>query len=140
MAFFMIDAAYAHVRFAELVSRLIPPFLPWPVFWTYFAAAPLAAGGLGLVIPWTRRWAALLTSLMIFLWFLLVHIPHMLADPTGPVGWSEMTEALAFSALAMLLAEPDPKFRWSRAAASPAVPVWHRSSRAQSVAGHQDPS
>jgi uncharacterized membrane protein len=114
MAMFMIDAAYAHVRFAELVSRLIPPFLPWPVFWTYFAAAPLAAGGLGLAIPRTRRLAALLTSLMIFLWFLLVHVPHMFADPTGSVGWSEMAEALAFSAFAFLLAAPLPASKQHR--------------------------
>jgi uncharacterized membrane protein len=93
------------VRFADFVARLIPSFVPWPVFWTTFVAAPLALGGLGLVIRRTRRQAALWTSLMIFLWFLLVHVPRMLADPTGPVGWSEMAEALAFSAFAFVLAK-----------------------------------
>jgi len=101
---FMITSAILHVRFAEFVSQLMQPWMPWRLFWTYFAAVALAAGGIGLVIPRTFRLAALLTSLMIFLWFLLVHIPRMLIDPAGPVGWSEMAESLAFSAMAFLLA------------------------------------
>ncbi|HVS16452.1 MAG TPA: hypothetical protein VMV46_21260 [Thermoanaerobaculia bacterium] len=99
----MIGSAILHVRFAESVAQLMQPWMPWRLFWTYFAAVALAAGGLGLVIPRTRRLAALLTSLMIFLWFVLVHTPRMLVDPTGPVGWSEMAESLAFSAMAFLL-------------------------------------
>ena len=101
---FMMTSAILHVRFAEFVSELMQPWMPWRLFWTYFAAVALAAGGIGLVIPRTCRLAALLTSLMIFLWFLLVHIPRMLIDPAGPVAWSEMAESLAFSAMALLLA------------------------------------
>jgi len=101
---FMVVSAILHVRQAEFVSQLMQPWMPWRLFWTYFAAVALAAGGIGLVVPRTARLAALLTSLMIFSWFLLVHIPRMLVDPTGPVGWSEMAESLAFSAMAFLLA------------------------------------
>jgi uncharacterized membrane protein len=104
MGAFMLGSAVLHVRYAEFVAELMQPWLPWRLFWTYFAAVALAAGGLGLVIPKTARLAALLTSLMIFSWFWLVHTPRMLVDPTGPVGWSEMGESLAFSALVFLLA------------------------------------
>src|SRR5690606_26919764 len=72
--------------------------------WTYFAAVALGAGAAGLVLRRTRRLAALMTSLMIFMWFWLVHLPRMLSDPLGPVGWSEMAESLAFSAMAFQLA------------------------------------
>lgn len=101
---FMLGSAVLHVRFAEFVAELMQPWMPGRLFWTYFAAVALAAGGVGLVVRRTARLAGLLTSLMILLWFFLVHTPRMLADPTGPVGWSEMAEALAFSALALLLA------------------------------------
>ena len=101
---FMVTSAIMHVRFAEFVSQLMQPWMPWRLFWTHFAAVALASGGIGLVIPRTFRLAAVLTSLMIFLWFLLVHVPRMLIDPAGPVGWSEMAESLAFSAMAFLLA------------------------------------
>jgi uncharacterized membrane protein len=101
---FMIGSAILHVRHDEFVAQLMQPWMPWRMFWTYFAAVALAAGGIGLLIPKTARLAALMTSLMIFLWFLLVHTPRMLVDPTGPNGWSEIGESLAFSAMAFLLA------------------------------------
>lgn len=104
---FMLESAYLHVRNAEFVAQLMQPWMPWRLFWTYFAAVALAAGGIGLVVPRTARTAARLTSLMIGSWFFLVHIPRMLADPAGPVGWSEMAESLAFSAMALLLAARD---------------------------------
>ena len=104
MGAFMVGSAILHVRHAEFVSQLMQPWMPWRLFWTWFAAVALAAGGIGLIVPRTARLAALLTSLMIFLWFWLVHTPRMVADPTGPVGWSEMAESLAFSAMALLLA------------------------------------
>jgi hypothetical protein len=101
---FMIGSAILHVRHDEFVAQLMQPWMPWRMFWTYFAAVALAAGGIGLLIPKTARLAALMTSLMIFLWFLLVHTPRMLVDPTGPNGWSEIGESQAFSAMAFLLA------------------------------------
>jgi uncharacterized membrane protein len=101
---FMIGSAILHVRFAEVVSNLMQPWMPWRLFWTYFAAAALTAGGIGLVVPRTARLAALLTGVMILSWFFLVHTPRMLLDPAGPNGWSEMAESLAFSATAFLLA------------------------------------
>lgn len=104
MGAFMVLSAVLHVRFAEFVSQLMQPWMPWRMFWTYFAAVALAAGGVGLVVPKTARLAAVMTSIMILSWFFLVHIPRMLVDPTGPVGWSEMAESLAFSAMALLLA------------------------------------
>ena len=103
-AVFMMISAILHVRHDEFVAQLMQPWIPWRMFWTYFAAVALAAGAVGLVLPRTRRLAALLTSLMIFMWFWLVHLPRMLVDPLGPVGWSEMAESLAFSAMALLLA------------------------------------
>lgn len=88
---------------APFVAQLMQPWMPWRTFWVYFAAVALAVGGIGLVVPRTARLAALLTSLMIFSWFLIVHTPRMLIDPAGPVGWSEMGESLAFSCFAFLL-------------------------------------
>lgn len=101
---FMIGSAILHFRFAEGVSTLMQPWVPWRLFWTYFAGVALALGGVGLVMPLTARPAAFLTGVMILSWFFLVHTPRMLLDPTGPIGWSEMAESLAFSSMAFLLA------------------------------------
>lgn len=103
-AAFMMLSAILHVRQDEFVAQLMQPWMPWRMFWTYFAAVALAAGAVGLILRRTRRPAALMTSLMIFMWFWLVHLPRMLIDPLGPNGWSELAESLAFSAMALHLA------------------------------------
>lgn len=106
LAAFMIGAAVIHVRFASpIATYYIPAWIPWRPFWTYFSAGTLTAGGVGLLIPSTARLAGLLTSLMIFLWCPLVHIPRTLADPGNPGEWCGIFEALAFAAFALLLAE-----------------------------------
>jgi uncharacterized membrane protein YphA (DoxX/SURF4 family) len=109
MGIFMIVSAIMHVRFADFVSELMQPWMPWRLFWTYFAAVALTLGGIGLVVPRTARLAAILTSVMILSWFFLVHTPRMLVDPQGPVGWSEMAESMAFAAMVLLLAVREPR-------------------------------
>jgi uncharacterized membrane protein YphA (DoxX/SURF4 family) len=81
MAAFFIAAGYAHFKWAEFVPTLIPSFIPFPVFWTYFCGILLIAGGIGILVPPTRKLAALLSGIMVLGWFLLLHIPRVIADP-----------------------------------------------------------
>jgi hypothetical protein len=73
------------------------------MFWTYFAAIALIAGGIGVVVPQTARLAATLSGIMLFSWVFLVHIP--LAINTHTVGEiSRGLQALSDSAVAFMLA------------------------------------
>lgn len=101
---FMAYSGYLHLRYTGSVSRLLPPWMPWPLFWVRFAGVALAAGGVGLVIKPVARLAAQLTGAMIFGFFLLVHIPRTLADPLGSTGWLELGESMAYCMIALLLA------------------------------------
>jgi hypothetical protein len=76
-----------------------------PFFWMYFGGAALIAGGLGIMIKPTRRLAALLTGIMLFLWVILLHIPRAIADPHSGDGneWTSVFEAFAFSGIAFLI-------------------------------------
>jgi uncharacterized membrane protein YphA (DoxX/SURF4 family) len=106
LAAFLIGAAVLHVRFASPIAQyFIPAWIPWRLFWTYFTAAALAAGGIGLLVPLTRRLAGRLTSLMIFLWCPLIHVPRVIAEPKNAGEWSGVFESLGFAAIAWLLAE-----------------------------------
>ena len=105
LAAFMIGAAILHVRAAAVIDQYyIPAYIPWHLFWIYFTAGALALGGVGLLVPLTRRLAALLTSVMIFLWCPLLHIPRTFAEPRSPAEWCGVFESLAFAAIAFLLA------------------------------------
>lgn len=107
LGLFMLLGGIQHFRFVEFVMALVPSWVPGgALFWTYFAGVALIAGGVGLMIPRTARWAATLSGVMIFLWVVMLHIPRAVA--AAPAARANETtavfEALAFSGLAFLLA------------------------------------
>jgi uncharacterized membrane protein len=100
---FLAYCGMAHFPYAKYVASLIPPWIPAHMFWTYFAAIALIAGGVGVLVPRTARLAATLSGVMLFSWVFLVHIP--LAINTHNVGEiSRGFHALSDSAVAFMLA------------------------------------
>jgi len=99
---FFLLAGIQHILFAQFVDTLVPPFIPFARFWTYFAAAALFAAGFGLLTPPVRRLAATLTGWMVFSWVFLVHVP--LVFRLGPLEWQGVFEALGISGVCFLLA------------------------------------
>jgi len=100
---FLAYCGALHFPYAKYVASLIPPWIPAHMFWTYFAAIALIAGGIGVLVPQTARLAATLSGIMLFSWVFLVHIP--LAINTHTV--SEISrgfQALSDSAVAFMLA------------------------------------
>ena len=100
---FLAYCGVLHFPYAKYVASLIPPWIPAHMFWTYFAAIALIAGGIGVLVPRTARLAATLSGVMLFSWVFLVHIP--LAINTHTV--SEVSrgfQALQDSAVAFMLA------------------------------------
>jgi uncharacterized membrane protein len=104
LSFFLIIGGAAHFKFHEFVPMLIPDYIPAHTFWTYFAGAALIAGGIGLIFKQTRRWAAALSGLMIFLWFLLLHLPRAFATPDVYDEWMGVCESFTFSGILFLVA------------------------------------
>jgi uncharacterized membrane protein len=103
LAAFLAYCGALHFPYAKYVAGLIPPWIPAHMFWTYFAAIALIAGGIGVLVPQTARLAATLSGIMLFSWFFLVHIP--LAINTHTV--SEVSrgfQAVQDSAVAFMLA------------------------------------
>ena len=103
---FFLLAGMQHLLFAQFVETLVPPFIPFARFWTYFAAAALLAAGFGLLAPPVRRLAAICTGWMVFSWVFLVHVP--LIFRIGPLEWQGVFEALGISGICLLLADADP--------------------------------
>jgi uncharacterized membrane protein len=99
---FFLLAGIQHILFVQFVETLVPPFIPFPRFWTYVAAAALLAAGLGLLAPPVRRLAASLTGWMVFSWVFLVHVP--LVFRVGVLEWQGVFEALGISGVCLLLA------------------------------------
>jgi len=104
VAAFFIVAGYAHFKYADFVKDLIPEFIPFHLFWTYFCGVCLLAGGIGILIPKTRWLASLLSGIMVMGWFLLLHIPRFLANPQDPSDRLGVLESFAFAGVFFLFA------------------------------------
>ena len=102
----MISFGIDHFLYTDGVSTLVPNWIPWHIFWTYFAGVALIASGIAIILKIQLKRSALLLSLMIFLWLILLHIPRAIADPNSLQGneVSSVFEAFGFSGLAYLIA------------------------------------
>lgn len=102
MGAYLIYCGYLHLRSPVSVSRLVPTWIPGGPGWVVFTGMALVLGGFGCWLPPVRRLAAALTSLMIFMWVLMLHLPALTINEAGSI--TAVFEALAFSGLALLIA------------------------------------
>lgn len=98
---FFVDCGLAHYQYAEFVKSLIPEFIPFPLFFTYFTGTTLILGGIGLLIPQTQKLAALLSGIQVFGWFILLHIPRALTLHGDE--WIGVGESLAVSGICFMI-------------------------------------
>jgi uncharacterized membrane protein len=78
-----VAAGFNHFRTPELYLSMIPPWLPWPEGLNIISGLAEIAGGIGILIPRTRRMAAIgLILLLIAIFPANLHIALN--------GWAEM--------------------------------------------------
>lgn len=94
--FFFVWAGITHFLQAPFVASLIPRWIPFHMFWTYFCGICLIAASIGFWIPPVRLWAIRLSALMVFSWCIIVHIPLYVSDHST-FHLMEVFEALAIS-------------------------------------------
>jgi len=98
---FLILCGLQHFKYLAFVATLIPAWFPGnPILWSQFAGIALLLFGVGLLFSRTAPLAALLTGLMIFSWFWIVHLPRVRMSVSDGIA---LFEALAFSGLAFVI-------------------------------------
>jgi uncharacterized membrane protein len=102
LAVFLAVAGVQHFVYAGFVHTLVPAWMPFVPFWTYFTGVALVAGAAGLVVPRTASLAGACSGVMIFLWVLLLHLPCALIHPRNADELAGVFEALALSGVAFL--------------------------------------
>ncbi len=102
----MIEFGVDHFLYIGHVSKLVPGWIPWPIFWTYFAGAALIGSGTSIVFKIKLKSVALLQGIMIFLWFIFLHVPRAIMEPFVANGNEVVSsaDALAFSGIAFIIA------------------------------------
>jgi uncharacterized membrane protein len=102
----MIEFGVDHFLYTEPISKLVPGWIPWPIFWTYFAGAVVIGSGIAIVFKIKLKSVALLQGIMIFLWFIFLHVPRAIMYPFVGNGNEVLSagDALAFSGTAFIIA------------------------------------
>lgn len=102
----IISFGILHFLYAKDVSDYVPPWVPNRLFWTYLAGTGLLGSGLAIILKIKPGPAAALLGTMIFIWFIILHIPRVIISPVAYMG-SEVTSAfiaLAYSGIAFVIA------------------------------------
>lgn len=95
-----------HFLYPDLVSTMVPSWIPFHYFWTYFAGLALIGAGLAIILKIKLKLVATLVGIMLFTWCLIIHIPNALADPSLTNGL-EVNRAIVtfgFTGVALLIA------------------------------------
>lgn len=95
-----------HFLYASYIDTLVPAWIPWHRFWTYFAGVCLIGSGTAIILKIRLKLFATLLGTMIFLWVLMLHIPRAIVDPHSGQGneIESAARALAESGAAFLVA------------------------------------
>jgi hypothetical protein len=102
----LVIFGFEHFLYADGVQMLVPDWIPGRLFWTYFAAVALIGAGLAIIFRFNVKLIGILTGTMIFIWFLILHIPRAAAAPVTDKG-NELTsvfESLGCSGIAFVIA------------------------------------
>jgi len=86
-----------HFTLTRGIASIVPAWIPWHVFWAYFAGACLIAAALSLVTGIQTRLAAGLLAVMFFLFVVLMDAPGWAHHPTNRFATALMLRELAFS-------------------------------------------
>jgi uncharacterized membrane protein len=102
----IISFGILHFIYAKNVADYVPSWVPIHMFWTYLAGTALIGSGLAIILKIKSGPAATLLGTMIFIWFIILHIPRVIDSPIAYLG-SEVTSAfiaLAYSGIAFVIA------------------------------------
>ena len=95
-----------HFLYAKAAADYVPSWIPKHLFWIYFAGIALMGAGIAILLKVKVRLIATLLGMMIFTWFIILHIPYVIASRFAD-GGGEATSALialAYSGISFVIA------------------------------------
>jgi uncharacterized membrane protein len=93
-----------HFSGARFVIPLVPPYMPWHLFWIYFVGCALIAASLSIASKIGVRWSGLLFGIMMFLFVAMIHLPGALRHPQNRILWVVSFREMSFGGAGWILA------------------------------------
>ena len=95
-----------HFLYAKEAEGYIPAWIPAHLFWMYFCGAALLGAGIAIILKIKTGVFASLLGTMIFIWFIILHLPKVIAAPaadrSGEIASAFL--ALAYCGVAFVIA------------------------------------
>jgi uncharacterized membrane protein YphA (DoxX/SURF4 family) len=85
-----------HLVSAHGLSKMVPTWMPVPLFWAYFVGIALLSAAASIVSTRLIRVAAALLGTMFFIFVLTIHIPRVVANPADRFAWAVAARDLTF--------------------------------------------
>jgi uncharacterized membrane protein len=102
----VISFGIDHFLYAKEAADYVPSWVPNHIFWLYLTGTALIGSGIAIILKIKARLAATLLGSMIFIWFIILHIPYVMASSVADRA-GEITSAflaLAYSGIAFVIA------------------------------------
>jgi len=110
-----IAVGIQHYMYAGFVATLVPSYMPFPLFWTYFTGTAMIAAGIAFLLDITTAPAAFLLGIMLTLFLLLIHIPLLASNPPNPaLHWTRAFQDTAITGAAFTLSGRRQAVKWGR--------------------------
>ena len=85
-----------HLFGAQFVMDIVPPYMPWRMFWVYSVGCALIAASLSIATRIGIRWSGLLFGIMMFLFVAMIHLPGALRHPHDRFIWTIVFREMSF--------------------------------------------
>ena len=101
----MIAFGLSHFVYVDLTTPLVPAWLPWHLGWAYFTGAAYLAAALGVLSGVWARLAAVLSTLQMGGFTLLIWVPMALSGPMTPFRRGEFILSWTLTAAGWVVAD-----------------------------------
>jgi uncharacterized membrane protein len=87
-----------HFAAAEGISQIVPKFMPWHMFWTYFVGVALIAASLSISTKILVHWSGLWIGIMFLIFVSMMDLPGTIKSPHNRIIWALLCRELSFGA------------------------------------------
>jgi uncharacterized membrane protein len=85
---------------------LVPSYMPFNVFWAGFTGTAMILAGISFLIRVKVELAALLLSIMLGLFVLMIHVPQVMLKTAVQIDWVRTLQDIAIMGAALMLTAP----------------------------------